>query len=84
MKIKPDDCAFGHAADNGHCKGLTKREEIALRFMTAKLSNPLFEQYIRDAFPDKRTENITAAIVRESIKAANIFIEEFNEENPNE
>lgn len=36
----PHDAAFGHAAENGHCCGLTKRELFAAMALQGMLSNP--------------------------------------------
>lgn len=39
-KRNGNECGYGHAAENGHCTGLTKREVIAVAVMQGMLAHP--------------------------------------------
>jgi len=74
------EAAFGHAAENGHCCGLSKREHFAALMMQALIANPERYKYIADQFNlgEVDQEGASAKNAHKAVKLADALIAELN------
>ena len=68
---KSYEAAYGHASENGHCCGLTKREHFASQAMIGELANSSDDQW-----PDDKL----AVMADRSVRAADELIKALNKE----